>query len=42
VTSPDLHLHRDLAEQADKEKQPRALAFRVGRYLAAKDYSGRS
>ncbi len=38
VTAPDLHLHRELAEQADKDKQPFALAFRLGRYLAAKTY----
>jgi hypothetical protein len=36
VTAPDLHLHRELAEQADKDKQPFALAFRLGRYLAGK------
>ena len=38
VTAPDLHLHRDLAEQADQDKQPFALAFRLGRYLAVKSY----
>jgi tetratricopeptide (TPR) repeat protein len=38
VTAPDLHLHRELAEQADKDKQPFALAFRLGRYLAAQTY----
>jgi hypothetical protein len=38
VTAPDLHLHRELAEQADKDQQPFALAFRLGRYLAAKTY----
>jgi WD40 repeat protein len=38
VTAPDLHLHRELAEQAGNEKQPLALAFRLGRYLAAKNY----
>jgi tetratricopeptide (TPR) repeat protein len=38
VTAPDLHLHRELAEQTDKDKQPLALAFRLGRYLAAKNY----
>ncbi len=32
ITAPDLHLHRELAEQADKDK-----AFRLGRYLAAKN-----
>jgi tetratricopeptide (TPR) repeat protein len=37
-TAPDLHLHRELAEQADKGRQPFALAFRLGRYLAAKTY----
>jgi tetratricopeptide (TPR) repeat protein len=38
VTAPDLNLHRELAEQSDKDKQPFALAFRLGRYLAAKNY----
>jgi hypothetical protein len=38
ATAPDLHLHRELAEQADKDKQPFAVAFRLGRYLAAKSY----
>jgi hypothetical protein len=38
VTAPDLHLHRELAEQADKDKQPFAIAFRLGRYLAGKNY----
>jgi WD40 repeat protein/serine/threonine protein kinase len=38
VTSPDLHLHRELAEAAEREKQPFALAFRLGRYLAARNY----
>jgi WD40 repeat protein len=37
VTAPDLHLHRDLAEAAANDKQPFALAFRLGRYLAAKN-----
>jgi hypothetical protein len=38
VTGPDLHLHRELAEQAEKDKQPFALAFRLARYLAGKNY----
>jgi tetratricopeptide (TPR) repeat protein len=38
VTAPDSHLHREFAEQADKHKQPFAVAFRLGRYLAAKSY----
>jgi hypothetical protein len=38
VTGPDLHLHRELAEQAEKDKQPFAVAFRLARYLAGKNY----
>jgi hypothetical protein len=38
VTGPDLHLHRELAEQAEKDKQTFAVAFRLARYLAGKDY----
>jgi WD40 repeat protein/serine/threonine protein kinase len=38
VTAPDLDLHRERAQQADNEKQPLALAFRLGRYLAAKQH----
>jgi hypothetical protein len=38
VTGPDLQLHRGLAEQAEKDKQPFAVAFRLGRYLASKNY----
>jgi WD40 repeat protein/serine/threonine protein kinase len=33
ANAPDAHLHRELARQADME--PFALAFRLGRYLAA-------
>ena len=38
ITSPDLHLHCELAEAADSNNQLFTLAFRVGRYLAAKNY----
>jgi WD40 repeat protein/serine/threonine protein kinase len=38
VTRPDLHLHRELAGQAEKDKQPFAVAFRLARYLAGKSY----
>jgi sugar lactone lactonase YvrE len=38
ITSPDLHLHRDEAEKADKAKLPFALAFRLGRYLAGQHH----
>jgi hypothetical protein len=38
VTSPDLHLHSELAEAAERNKQPFAQAFRLGRYLAGKSY----
>jgi hypothetical protein len=38
VTSPDLHLQRELAEAAERNKQPFAQAFRLGRYLAGKNY----
>jgi hypothetical protein len=38
VTSPDVHLHRELAETADRDKQPFALAFRLGRYLAGRNF----
>jgi WD40 repeat protein/serine/threonine protein kinase len=38
VTSPDLHLHQDYAEAAERNKQSFAQAFRLGRYLAAKNY----
>ncbi len=38
MTAPDLHLHRELAEQADKDEQPLALAFRLGRYFAGKNH----
>jgi hypothetical protein len=34
ATAADQDLHREQAELADKKKQPRALAFHVGRYLA--------
>ena len=42
VTAPDFHLHAELAEQADKDKQPFAFAFRVGRYLASKSHYANS
>jgi tetratricopeptide (TPR) repeat protein len=35
ATAADLHLHRQQAEAADKAKQPLAVAFHLGRYLAA-------
>ncbi len=35
VTSPDLHLHRELAESAERDKQSFALAFRLGAPSAA-------
>jgi WD40 repeat protein len=38
VTGPDLHLHRELAEQAENDKQPFVVAFRLARYLAGKNY----
>jgi len=38
VTGPDLDLHRELAEQAEKDNQPFAVAFRLARYLAGKNY----
>jgi hypothetical protein len=38
VTSPDLHLQRELAEAAERNKQPFAQAFRLGRYLAGKSF----
>jgi WD40 repeat protein/serine/threonine protein kinase len=38
VTSPDFQLHRDLAEAAERNKQPFTVAFRLGRYLAATNY----
>jgi hypothetical protein len=42
VTAPDSHFHRDLAKQADRDKEPLALAFRVGSYLAAKRHEATS
>jgi WD40 repeat protein len=37
VTAPDWQLHRILAEQAETANQPLALAFRLGRCLAAQN-----
>jgi hypothetical protein len=38
VTAPDRHRQREQAEAADKVKHSFALAFHLGRYLAAKNY----
>jgi WD40 repeat protein/serine/threonine protein kinase len=37
ATTPDLHLHRELAERAERDQQRFALAFRLGRYLAGQE-----